>query len=36
MGNVIPMTDIETERKDYRYAVYEHKLVGPDEIVYSR
>lgn len=36
MGNVIPITDIETGRKDYRYAVYEHKLVEPDEMIYSR
>lgn len=36
MGNVIPITDIEIGRKNYRYAVYEHKLVGPEEMIYSR
>lgn len=36
MGAVIPIAGRSTWRREYRYAVYEHRIVSPDGMAYSR
>lgn len=36
MGEVIPVGAVDSIRRGYRYAVYEHRLVSADGMAYTR